>query len=127
MDFGSAWPIPIYLRVVRSVMPGQVVISGYNSTMGNWVGVYNFDENLLVTYWHLASRNVKVGQWVRAFHKLGRVGNTGNSSAAHLHVQVNYGPSFNYDGHIHPARAFDFISRDAARKAFKKDPKHPNA
>lgn len=126
-DFGSAWPIPIDKRLVRSVLSGEVVISEYNSTMGNWVGVYNHDHDLLVTYWHLSSRNVQVGDWVQAYHPLGRVGSTGNSSAPHLHVQVNRGSVFNYHGHIHPGAAFKLVKRRDAKRRFKRQPKHPNS
>ena len=127
-DFGSAWPIPIWKRKVRAVEPGEVVISGFNSTMGNWVGVYNHEHNRLVTYWHLSSRKVKVGQWVLAMHVLGRVGNTGNSTAPHLHVQVNYGRGFDYHGHVAPHVAFNQVSREAAKKIWRRhNGSHPNA
>lgn len=128
IDFGSAWPVPIAGRRVRAVLPGEVVISEFNDTMGNWVGVYNHKHNLLVTYWHLESRaGRKVGDWVQVFATLGRVGSTGNSTAAHLHVQVNHGPEFNYHGHIDPEIAFKVYTRREARKIFTRQPLHPNA
>jgi murein DD-endopeptidase MepM/ murein hydrolase activator NlpD len=127
VDFGSAWPIPIANRLVRSVLPGEVVISEYNSTMGHWVGVYNHEHDLLVTYWHMTNRKVQVGDWVQAYAPLGNVGSTGNSTAPHLHVQVNRGRYFNYHGHIHPGVAFKLIKRRDARRRFKANPVHPNA
>lgn len=127
VDFGAAWPIPIDKRVVRSVTPGEVVISEYNSTMGNWVGVYYHDENLLVTYWHLSQRDVEVGDWVQVYQPLGRVGSTGNSTAPHLHVQANRGREFDYHAHIHPGIAFKLFPRSEARRIFKARPKHPQA
>ena len=120
VDFGSLWPIPISGRLVRAVLPGVVVISDYNSTMGNWVGVYNEEHDLLVTYWHMSKRIVPLGAHVQAYQPIGRVGSTGNSTAAHLHVQVNRGRSFDYDGHIHPGIAFKLQSRKTARKAYRK-------
>ena len=126
IDFGSAWPIPINKRVVRAVLGGEVVISGYNGTMGNWVGVYNHEKNLLVTYWHLSSRAVAVGSWVLPFRVLGRVGSTGNSTAPHLHLQVNKGRDFDYSGHDNPAQALMAISRKDAKAQYKRlDGKHP--
>lgn len=128
IDYGSAWPIPIYRRVVRTVVPGQVVISDYNTTMGHWVGVYNYDENLLVTYWHLSARAPKVGDWVQVYQVIGRVGNSGNSTASHLHVQVNRGDEFDYDGHLNPNEALTLFSRSEAKKVWKRSgKKHPNA
>lgn len=126
-DFGSAWPIPIDGRLVRTVVPGEVVISEYNSTMGNWVGVYNHEHDLLVTYWHMSNRKVKVGDWVQVYAPVGNVGSTGNSTAPHMHVQVNRGRSFNYSGHIHPGVAFKLYTRRQAQAIFRKHPKHPNA
>lgn len=125
VDFGSAWPIPINGRLVRAVLPGEVVISEYNSTMGHWVGVYNHDLNLLVTYWHMQGRQVVVGDWVQAYRPLGRVGSTGNSTAPHLHVQVNPGRDFSYHGHVNPDVAFKMLRRRDARKAYKRQPVHP--
>lgn len=128
IDYGSAWPIPIWARVVRSILPGEVVISGYNGTMGNWVGVYHHDTDTLVTYWHLKSRAVKVGQWVLAYQVLGRVGSTGNSTAPHLHLQVNNGRNFDYSGHDNPARALFAVKRRDAKRRFKElNGRHPNA
>ena len=127
IDYGSAWPIPITGRTVRTVVPGQVVISGYNSTMGNWVGVYNYDHDLLVTYWHLASRAVAVGDWVQVFQPVGKVGSTGNSTAAHLHMQVNRGPAFDYSEHISPTFATSLYTRADAKAIYKRQPKHPQA
>lgn len=116
VDFGSAWPIPVAGRTVRAVLDGEVVISEYNATMGNWVGVYNALHNVLVTYWHLAGRDVSEGDWVPAGRSLGRVGSTGNSSAPHLHVQVNFGRTFDYHDHINPGVVFKLRSRTRVMK-----------
>lgn len=125
VDFGSAWPIPIAGRVVRSVLPGEVVISEFNEVMGNWVGVYNHQHDLLVTYWHLKGRWVAEGDWVQPYEILGRVGNTGNSTAAHLHVQVNRGKEFDYHGHVDPRLAFKILTRKQAREIYARSPRHP--
>lgn len=125
IDFGSRWPIPIAGRIVRAVVAGEVLISEYNSTMGNWVGVYNHEDDVLVTYWHLASRIPDVGEWVQVYEPIGRVGNTGNSTAAHLHVQMNRGPAFDYHGHINPWPTFNSYRRRIARRLFKMQPRHP--
>ena len=53
LKYGSLWERgwAIEGRAVRSAMPGVVTISEHNSTMGNWVGVYNAKHNVLYTYW----------------------------------------------------------------------------
>lgn len=89
-------------KPVRSSTDGVVVISEYNSTMGNWVGVYHAPDDVTITYWHMAGRNVEVGQAIAAGKVIGRVGSTGNSTAPHLHVQANRGRGFDYHGHIAP-------------------------
>lgn len=127
IDYGSAWPVPINGKRVRAVLPGEVVISEFNATMGHWVGVYNHEHELLVTYWHLSKRAVPVGRWVQVFAELGRVGSTGNSTAPHLHMQVNRGRTFDYHGHLPPRLATKVYSRREARTIFKKNPVHPNA
>lgn len=108
VDFGSQWPRPIDGLPVRSCTPGVVVISEFNSTMGNWVGVYYKADNVTYTYWHMRDRLVRVGQSVSKGTKIGHVGDTGNSTAPHLHVQANPGRGFDYHGHIYPARAFGY-------------------
>lgn len=125
VDFGAAWPIPIDGRPVRSVTSGEVVISEHNDTMGHWVGIYNAEHDMLVTYWHLSERRVRVGDWVQAYHIIGLVGNTGNSTAPHLHVQVNLGRHFDYRGHIHPGIAFKLLSRKEAKRRYRLMPDHP--
>lgn len=119
IDFGSRWPIPIAGRLVRAALPGEVVISEYNDTMGNWVGVYNRDRNLLVTYWHMKVRKVRVGDWVTVYQPLGKVGTTGNSTAPHLHLQANAGREFDYHGHVHPWGAIEAYTLKTAKKAWR--------
>ena len=104
IDFGSLWPRAIDGMPVRSGTPGEVVISGYNSTMGNWVGVYFAKDDVTVTYWHMSRRAVSVGDHVKRGTVLGHVGTTGTSTAPHLHVQANRGRGFDYNGHIPPGR-----------------------
>lgn len=103
IDFAGPVPgVSIEGRFVRSSTPGKVVISEYNDTMGHWVGVHFRDEDVLITYWHLQRRAVEVDDFVWRGQVIGRVGSTGNSTAPHLHVQVNRGSTFSYHDHIPP-------------------------
>jgi len=43
---------------------------------------------LCTGYWHLASRQVRVGEEVRPGQVLGRLGSTGLSTGPHLHLEV---------------------------------------
>lgn len=106
-DFGSQYS-PTYHaaegQAVRAPRRGIVVISEYNSTMGNWVGVYMPDHHVTITFWHMSGRQVRVGDRVLKGAVLGKVGSTGNSTGPHLHVQANPGRGFWYSGHVDPAR-----------------------
>lgn len=107
IDFGRSLVPPLVTlegRPIRSSTPGVVVISNYNDTMGNWVGVYYARDNVTITYWHMQRRNVHVGDTIARGKVIGWVGSTGNSTAPHLHVQANHGRGFDYDGHIAPGR-----------------------
>jgi murein DD-endopeptidase MepM/ murein hydrolase activator NlpD len=105
IDYGSEWEKRrIEGLPVRAARRGRVVLSEYNGDMGNWVGVYYPRGNVCVTYWHLKGRAVKDGQRVKRWTVLGRVGSTGNSTAPHLHLQVNKGHAFHYHGHIRPPK-----------------------
>ena len=105
VDFGKML-IPFLLEIdgkpVRSSTFGEVVIGEYNDTMGNWVGVYYDFDDVTITYWHLSQRRVVVGDIVSQGQLIGFVGSTGNSTAPHLHVQVNPGRGFDYHEHINP-------------------------
>lgn len=103
IDFGSLGARRIEGAQIRSATPGWVVIDGYNSTMGHWVGIWYGRDDVTITYWHMAASSpVRLGQWVPRGALLGRVGSTGNSTAPHLHVQANRGRGFSYAGHIAP-------------------------
>jgi murein DD-endopeptidase MepM/ murein hydrolase activator NlpD len=80
------------------------VISEFDETMGNWVGIHDPEGDVTITYWHLSRRLVDAGDRVRKGQRIGIVGSTGNSTAPHLHVQVNRGRGFDYHAHVDPAR-----------------------
>lgn len=70
---------------------GDVVISQYSSTAGNFVVIrhHSDDDSLLETrYLHLSRRHVRRGKTVKAGDLIGRCGNTGRSTSPHLHFEV---------------------------------------
>lgn len=70
-----------------SAVKGVVVISQYSNSAGNYVTVQT-DSGWKVTFMHMDSRSVSVGQTVEQGDFLGLSGNTGNSTGPHLHLQV---------------------------------------
>lgn len=66
---------------------GVVKRAQYGNGVGNYVWIAT-DSGYGTIYQHLASISVSVGQKVTCKQKIGVMGNTGNSSGAHLHFGV---------------------------------------
>lgn len=79
---------------IYSVLHGTVVISSYDSVIGNYVVV---NHGLYETiYGHLSIRFVKAGDLVKAGTIIGLSGRTGRVTGEHLHFIVKYkGQSIN--------------------------------
>ena len=75
---------------VYAVDNGVVVYAGWNNWgYGNMV-VINHGNGWQTLYAHLSSYSVVCGQSVYQTNLLGAIGNTGNSSGAHLHFEMMY-------------------------------------
>lgn len=81
---------------VRAPADGVVVLAEPLAVRGNAV-VIDHGWGVLTGYWHLSRIEVSVGQPVRAGEVIGRVGNTGLSTGAHLHWDFWVG-GINVDG-----------------------------
>lgn len=84
-------------KTIKAARAGVVTYSGWTSG-GNTVSI--FDGQNTYTYMHmLKPASVKKGQTVKAGQVVGQVGSTvgagGQSTGAHLHVQVNKGQTSN--------------------------------
>jgi len=82
VDFNAGRGTP-----VRAPADGTVVMAEPLAVRGNAV-VLDHGWGVLTGYWHLSTIEVAVGQEVRAGEVIGRVGNTGLSTGAHLHWEV---------------------------------------
>lgn len=76
-----------YNSSVYAAKDGQVIISEYSSSYGNYVVVYHGPGNSTL-YAHMSSRKVSVGQQVKQGDVLGVTGSTGHSTGPHLHFEV---------------------------------------
>jgi len=86
MDFKV--PIGVSVLATRS---GTVTRTNWNTRAnGNCVEV-RFADGMLAKYLHLSKTGVRVGQRVQTGDVLGASGNTGRSTAPHLHYQLNKG------------------------------------
>lgn len=95
-DYGTYGVLcPLY-----SPIWGKVVRSQYYGERGHFVEIKCKYGSALLQ--HLQYRSVKVGQYVHQNVRIGGMGNTGLSSAAHLHIEF-YDDNHN---HISPAEFF---------------------
>jgi len=69
---------------------GVVVYAGWNNWGYGNVVVINHGNGWQTLYAHLSSYNVSCGQSVYQTNLIGAIGNTGNSSGAHLHFEMMY-------------------------------------
>ncbi len=80
------------LSDILAFADGTVYAAGYSQSMGYYVYIDHANKYRTI-YMHLKkdSLKVKAGQKVKAGAVLGYMGNTGNSSGAHLHFQLEKG------------------------------------
>lgn len=83
-------------KPVYAALPGIVVVSpaGYGC-LGNNVLTIVSDDGLEVTYMHMNGDNVtvNVGDNITTGQQIGKIGNCGDSTGAHLHFEVSPGTS----------------------------------
>jgi murein DD-endopeptidase MepM/ murein hydrolase activator NlpD len=72
---------------IRVPIAGTVISSGSASGFGLWVRVRHADGTITV-YGHINRSLVKVGQKVSAGQQIAEVGNRGESTGPHLHIEV---------------------------------------
>jgi murein DD-endopeptidase MepM/ murein hydrolase activator NlpD len=72
---------------IRVPLDGVVISSGPASGFGLWVRVQHTDGTITV-YGHINRSLVKVGQKVTAGQQIAEVGNRGQSTGPHLHIEV---------------------------------------
>ena len=88
---------------VVAAYPGEVIMSRYNKGgYGNYVLIQH-PNGLQTLYAHLSKRLLSVGDEVYPGDIVGLAGNSGRSSAAHLHFEIRYG-----DVNIDPTTVIDF-------------------
>lgn len=72
---------------IKVVAAGTVTCASYNGAYGNLVKV-NHGNGLETWYAHTSKMYVSVGQEVEAGEVIAAVGSTGNSTGAHLHLEI---------------------------------------
>ncbi len=82
IDFRAPGGTPVYAPA-----GGTVVLNEPLTIRGNAV-IIDHGWGVLTGYWHLSASEVQVGQQLERGDLIGRVGNTGLSTGAHLHWEV---------------------------------------
>lgn len=72
---------------VLAIGSGTVLVSTYDGGWGHYI-IINHGNNIISLYAHLNSRAVARGETVTRGQPIGAVGNTGISSAPHLHFEL---------------------------------------
>jgi murein DD-endopeptidase MepM/ murein hydrolase activator NlpD len=75
---------------IKAAMSGRVISTGYNDIFGYFV-VISHHSNYRTLYAHMSRIRTESGAYVRTNQIIGDVGNTGQSTGAHLHFQVYKG------------------------------------
>lgn len=75
---------------VVSPAEGIVISTGWKTGLGNTVEI-SHGRGLMTRFGHLASIQVKPGQTVKRWQKVGTVGSTGRSTGSHLHYEIRLG------------------------------------
>lgn len=76
-----------YGTAILAAKSGTVLISGYNSSYGNYV-VLSHGNGQTTLYAHMSRRAVSEGATVKQGQTIGYVGSTGSSTGNHLHFEV---------------------------------------
>jgi len=86
---GKVWTPAAKTDYIIAVATGEVVGTGYSSTMGNYVQLKHYNDYVSV-YMHMKDKSitVKKGQMVGKGETIGFMGSTGDSTANHLHFAV---------------------------------------
>lgn len=71
-----------------SAVEGTVVDSHYSDSAGNMIIIEN-DSGWRITFMHMDSRAVSVGDTIKQGQYVGTSGNTGNSTGPHLHIRIH--------------------------------------
>ena len=74
---------------VVSTADGIIKTSKYYGSFGHYIEI-DHGNGYITCYGHLHKRNVKKGEKVERGQYIGQVGNTGRSTAPHLHYEIKY-------------------------------------
>lgn len=75
-------------KTIFSVCDGTVIMARYYGEYGNTIKIKDDETGKIFLFAHLNCFYVKVGQKVTRETRIGYMGNTGNSTGPHLHIEM---------------------------------------
>jgi len=72
---------------VHALADGTIIFASYDGAYGNKIAIQHA-EGLITWYAHLSAFEVKLGDKVQGGQLIGLVGNTGNTTGPHLHLEI---------------------------------------
>ena len=87
VDYAAPTGTPLY-----AMSRGTVISSGWNGGLGQKVAIQFWDGSV-AWYGHMSRIDVYAGQTVMPGQMVGAVGNTGNSTGPHLHLEIQAAPT----------------------------------
>ena len=94
-DFSGSTGVDVF-----STADGKVISSKKYGSFGNYIEI-DHGNGYVTVYGHLSNRNVRRGDKVERGQKIGEIGNTGRSTAPHLHYEIQYN-----NKHINPNKYY---------------------
>lgn len=89
-----------------SVCSGEVYSILYDGTLGNQILIKEDNTGNYWRYCHMQSAsNLSVGDRVTTATQVGIMGDTGNVTGIHLHLEYSTSPVWNYDNFLNPSDA----------------------
>lgn len=84
IDLATSSSEPLY-----SIIDGYVLENRYNSSLGNYITVKNYDTGIAYRYCHMMYPAIpRVGDHVSLFDLIGYEGATGDVTGLHLHLEM---------------------------------------
>ena len=87
---------------VRSAASGRIIHAGYGYNGSSAFGiavVVDHGDGWVSLYAHLSAVHVRAGQHIEGGRLVGRVGETGNATGPHVHIEIRH-----HGRHLDPAR-----------------------
>jgi murein DD-endopeptidase MepM/ murein hydrolase activator NlpD len=87
-------------KPIVSAQQGRVQMNKFQSAAGNYLVIDGKGKDLDLAYMHMKKPSkLKVGERVAKGEEIGKVGNTGDATACHLHFEMWSNPGWYEGGH----------------------------